>query len=255
MRSKLWLVMLAAPLAIVLLVVGCTDDAEPADYVALGDSVAEGIGATDPEATGYVPIFHEHLREVVDGGDELRLTNLARAGETTESFIADGQLAEALETIRDEQTDVRVVTVHLGGNDGAMLFDVCGSGLTPACQTAIPATLAALAQNYDAILGQLRAAAGEDATIVVGTYHNAVVHPGCELSAFASLAGAVLEGDPTLQPDGINDLIRAAAARHGAVVAEVGQLSEAQIVDDCRHTTDAGHDVIASAYAAAFDAS
>ena len=89
----------------------------------------------------------------------------------------------------------------------------------------------------------------------MGTYHNALAHPGCELNAFAALAGAVLEGDLTLLPEGINDIIRATAARHGAVVAEVGQLSEAQLVDDCRHTTDAGHDAIAAAYAAAFDAS
>ena len=36
-------------------------------YLALGDSLAEGVGASDPETTAYVPLFHQFLLAEKDG--------------------------------------------------------------------------------------------------------------------------------------------------------------------------------------------
>ena len=97
-------------------------------YLALGDSLAFGIGASDPATTGYVPLFYDDLRSALpDHFDSkfLMLENLAvggpgapAGGETTTTMIAGGQLDAALAelTARNNNPrpvdDVRVM-VHL----------------------------------------------------------------------------------------------------------------------------------------------
>ncbi len=243
-----------AAFALLALAVAACDDDEPTYYLAIGDSLVEGEGATDPATSAFAPLFLEHLVEAADSGARLRMLNLSRGGETTTTLISEGQLAEALTVIADPERDVRVVTLHVGGNDGAQLFEVCGVGLSAECQAAIATTLGALDQNYEAALAQLRDAVGDEVTIIVGTYHNALAHTGCELNAFAALGDAVLEGDSSMPAVGLNDVIRETAARHGALVAEVGPLAATELAPDCRHTNDAGHAKIAAAYARAFDA-
>jgi lysophospholipase L1-like esterase len=248
-------------------------------YLALGDSLAVGVGASDPATTGYVPRFHGHLADALDPGHAnpppldfvpdafnrkfLRLTNLAvggpgapPGGETTSSMIAVGQLDAAIAELVARNgnatpvDDVRVVTLDIGGNDMFSVVPVCVSGPTPECANAIGTALATFSANFDFILDELRAAAGPDTTIIVMTYYNPLVNPGCPLSPHAALGDALLEGNPALGiPDGVNDLIRAMAASHGAGVADVfGLLGPSDVQPDCRHANDSGYQVIAEEF-------
>src|SRR5687768_14000697 len=85
-------------------------------YVALGDSLAAGVGASDPARTAYVPLLFEYFMRPPPENVRLPPT-LSRPGETSDSFIAGGQLALALAATVDPTTDMRVVTLDIGGND------------------------------------------------------------------------------------------------------------------------------------------
>jgi lysophospholipase L1-like esterase len=236
-----------------------TEQPAPVVYMSLGDSLVTGIGASDPEATSYVPQVHASLDGSFDGGRAVRLLNLGRGGETTVSMVEAGQLQEALDELAARnvaaatEPEVRVITLQIGGNDGATLYEVCAGGFTPDCQAAIPQTLTSLAANYSSILGQLREAAGPDTVIVVGVYYNALVHPECRFNQLEQIGDTVLEGAEGLLAAGVNDLIRQAAAEHGAVVAEVGALDASQLQGDCLHPNDDGYGQLAEAFIAAIE--
>ena len=78
-------------LALVLLLAAPAAAAEPATrYLAVGDSLAVGDGASDPATTGYVPRMADYFAGAAHGGAKAAV-NLAVGGETTGSFIA-GQI-------------------------------------------------------------------------------------------------------------------------------------------------------------------
>lgn len=68
-------------------------------YIALGDSLAVGVGASDPGTTGYVARVHAALSEPTAGPHVTGLANLAVSGETSESLVRGGQLDAALDAI------------------------------------------------------------------------------------------------------------------------------------------------------------
>jgi len=76
-------------------------------YVALGDSAAQGIGASRPEL-GYVGLLAERMRELT--GKPVQVVNLSRSGATIQDLL-DLQLPR-LQKLRPD-----VVTVAIGGND------------------------------------------------------------------------------------------------------------------------------------------
>jgi len=76
-------------------------------YVALGDSAAQGIGASTPER-GYVGLLAERMRERT--GRPVQVVNLSVSGATI-SDLVDEQLPQ----LQGLQPDV--VTVAIGGND------------------------------------------------------------------------------------------------------------------------------------------
>jgi len=251
------------------------------EYLALGDSLGVGVGATNPATKGYVPRFRDFLESKKGLDTDLFLNNLAVSGETTTSMINEGQLDEALAELQDRNGDknpnnnVEVVTVDIGGNDVFALIPVvlaepdCAGGLTLACLIAIaPAiggTFATFSANFDTILDELRDAAGPDTTIIVMTYFNSLVNPGCIFNSLEPLGDIALEGDPLLAPfglsDGLNDLIRLIAADpdHNAKVAELVPggvfpvlLGPADIQPDCLHPKNNGYKIIAGEFKAAF---
>ena len=238
-------------------------------YLALGDSVAAGVGAGDPDEDGYVPQLRDRLLTGLECWPldvlrcyGLRVYNLAEPGATTDDVLAD-QLpqATALLTGRNDDrrpfNDVQVVTLTIGGNDVfGPVVGACRDGVDENCAAAVESSLLRVATNLPVILRGLRSAAGPDTTIAVMTYYNPL--GACELSGLAGLAEVVLEGGtagengPTV-PLGLNDLIRRSAASAGAVVADTyGELGADDFVggQDCLHPDDSGH----AAVAAAFDA-
>ncbi len=242
--------------------------ASPADgdrplYLALGDSLATGVGASDPAERGYVTLVHEDLRGKLECGrgtgsgcPDLGLVNLGVSGATTTTLLRD-QVPEALEMLRarnrdgDSSNDVEVISVDIGGNDAFGVYPVCSEGVTPACIEAVRTMFASVSRNLATALSELREAAGPDTRIVVMTYYNALI--GCDRSAAAPIAGVLLEGGVGV-PAGLNDVIRSRATEVGAAVAETyGQLGAGDLVggDDCLHPVDSGYRIIADAFAAA----
>jgi lysophospholipase L1-like esterase len=240
---------------------------EPAVYLALGDSVAAGVGAVPSAENGYVSVLYDTLvadRHCGQGsavGCGLDLVNLAQPGATTTTLIA-GQLPAAVDFLTARRAtptpvdDVRLVTIDIGGNDVfTPVITACAADTGSAgCASIIAAQLSLVAANYERILSTLRAAAGPDTTIAVMTYYNPL--GACRLAALAPLAQLVLEGGGPV-PAGMNDIIRASAQAHGAVVAETAALIGPEDLvggTDCLHPDNSGHADIAAAFAAVIDA-
>jgi lysophospholipase L1-like esterase len=233
-------------------------------YLALGDSLATGVGASRPTKTGYVPRFHRYLRWNLSCSrffrvcPWLRLDNLGVSGATTTTLVQN-QLPAALDELaarnqdRNPRNDVEVISIDIGGNDVFPLLNVCSGGVTPECAQAIQARFATIVENLTITLTQLRAAAGTDTEIVIMTYYNSLI--GCQLSGLAPLGDLVLEGGPGL-PLGLNDLIRSIAVGADASVAETfGLLGPRDLVGgaDCLHADDSGYRIIANAFADALE--
>lgn len=236
---------------------------QPALYLALGDSVAAGVGA-QPQENGYVPVLHQALTAARNCGAgqalgcRLDLLNLAEPGATTTSLIhgqpgQPSQLAEAVALLQAREStptpvdDVRLVTLDIGGNDVYFpVLQACRTDPTSAdCRGAIAIQLRLVQANYDLILSRLRSAADSGTTIAVMTYYNPL--PACDLAPLTDLAWLVLEGDGAI---GLNDIIRAAAAQHGAIVVETPEIIDAtDLVNDCLHPNTSGHGKIAAAFA------
>lgn len=224
-------------------------------YLALGDSLAVGVGARDWPTGGYVGLLHARLNADRGPADALVLRNVARSGADTRSAIEDGQLAEAIAIIEERRAtetladDVEVVTIGLGGNDGFGLAAVCDGVIDDACFAAAERQIQDVGKNLSFILGRLQAAAGPGVSIVVMTYYNPLIHERCPLNEFELIGDVVLEGQPELGVTrGVNDEIRDAAAAAGVSVAEVTDLPVTELVGDCLHTNDAGHLRIATAF-------
>jgi len=274
--KRLIVVLTAAVLSVAFAVpAGAGDGLAPGlpVYLALGNSLAAGSGASDQSATAYVPVFYDALQDELDcspaasdnaasGCRNLQLHNIAVGGAKSGDLIAI-QLPIAVAELSarngdaNPRNDVEVVTVDIGGND---LFDpvigACAGGFSAECGAVVESVFGTFAVNFNSILGQLRAAAGPDTPIIVMTYYNSLL--ACNLSSLAPVADVVLEGagPGSLLPVGFNDVIRSIAAGHGAEVADTfGDLAAGDLVGgtDCLHPDDSGHAIIAADFLAAFE--
>src|SRR5215207_7942597 len=153
-------------------------------YVALGDSLSVGIGATDPARLGYVAHVFRAAHASPAGSID-HLVNLAVSGETSRTFITGGQLERSVAAIGDPSSDVRLVTLNIGGND---LLGLLQSGQpcavdpsTLQCQAAVRAALSAFPAYYATILTRLTqalAADPGDEQLLVVTYYNPFIGTG-----------------------------------------------------------------------------
>ena len=233
-------------------------------YVALGDSLALGTGARNEERRGYVSHVFRFAR-IVSRGEVDTLANLAVGGETSGTFISDGQMAAALAAIQDPDTDTRLVTLVIGGDDLLPLLTQAPCAGDPggvACQGVVAARLAGFAGNLPTILGSLQAVLAADPgeeRLIVMTYYNPFSGTG---SAFEGPVDGVLLGadgtidcaanatDPTKV--GLNDLIGCIGPAAGATVVDVYPAFEGRgallthIADGDVHPNDFGHWVIAA---------
>jgi lysophospholipase L1-like esterase len=236
-------------------------------YLALGNSLGAGFGASDPSRTAYVPLLARYFQLPQHGGMGTS-TNLSIGGETTDTFIVGGQLAGALNVIRDPNTNVRAVTLDIGGNDllGLTYFEPCRSAPTSTeCRLLVALQLQKVAINYRIILGSLQAALALDPgkeSFTVMTYYNPFDGTGTVYDSFGDevLLGTDLAldcgttlGDPRT---GLNDVIACAAAMFGVSVADVFPLFDGRaltlthIATGDIHPNDAGYALIAGAFIA-----
>ncbi len=128
----------------------------PVYDVALGDSLAWGVGATSP-ATSYVGLLYHDESAAFPG---LQLQNLSCPGATTTSMIQGpscgsntSQLATAEALLGAHQGQIAFVTIDIGAND----VDGCATsgGINSAC---FNAGIQAIATNLPAILSGLKTA-------------------------------------------------------------------------------------------------
>ncbi|MBD0863792.1 SGNH/GDSL hydrolase family protein [Gordonia sp. zg691] len=154
-------------------------------FVAVGDSFTEGVGDPDPTRPnglrGWADRVAEQLAAAHDGsGGEFTYANLAIRGRLLDEVIAE-QVDAAVALEPD------LITVYAGGNDL----------MRPTLD------LDALIARYDAMLGELVATG---ATVVVFTAYDTGWAP-----VFRMLRGRIAI---------YNELLRAVAERHGALVCD-----------------------------------
>lgn len=252
-------------------VAGSLEAAAAPVYIALGDSLAVGDGASDPSSTAYVPQFHEYLRQAL-GTPDLALVNLGHGGDTSADLIEHGHLTEAVSEIRardfDESpdNDVQVVTLDIGGNDLLDLFltlvitgtcpDLQTSLAKPECVGGLQNALDGLQENFDQALDEL-GQADPDLTILTADLYNPFSGSGLAFEDVAEWALEGREGSPV--EEGLNDIIRSVAGEHGVPVADWYSAFEGKSVEfiapDQIHANDAGYKAMTDALVGAYEAS
>jgi lysophospholipase L1-like esterase len=269
---------LSAFLGAIVLTVGLSGQAVAAAptslYVAVGDSLAVGDGASDMATTAYVPLMADYFAGHFHG-DAKNMVNLAIGGETTGSFAVAhagpvSQMNAALAAILDPTTDTKVVTLSIGGNDLLDLLneptDPCViNPVSPTCQAMVAAALGGVATNLPVILGTLDWALAQDPgdeVVYVLTLYNPFGGTGSPYEApiDGALLGADMAVDCTALGNpynvGLDDIVACTSMAFGAVVidgyAAIGDnaLALTHIGDPGFniHPNDDGYAVIAKAH-------
>jgi lysophospholipase L1-like esterase len=197
----------------------------PAYYLALGDSLSQGLqpgpsGGDVLTPQGYPDQLASRLRPMVP---HLRLVKLGCPGETTTTMIHGGicryragsQLGQAIRFLRAHRGHVALVTIDIGANDP----NSCVIGAQP---LTIPACLyhrlPELKRNLATILSGLRGAAGQHVLMVGMTYY--VPELGLWRSGQSGRQIAVITAGLAA---GVNKLLAQNYHRIGARVANVFQ--------------------------------
>jgi acyl-CoA thioesterase I len=234
-------------------------------YLALGDSLAVGVGASRPAQTGYVPRLHQLLGQQ-EHGPPGAVQNLAVSGETSASMLGGGQLDAALGAIHRADPPVGLVTLDIGGNDLLALLrtEACQvDPLGPSCLGMVATTLGTFESNFRAIVDRLCDALDRshpDATLALMTYYNPFsgANPHFEAAADLALLGTDrrIGSDPAArEARGTNDVIACVAREAGAVVVDIHpafagrglELTNIAMYDV--HANDRGYGVIADRFA------
>jgi lysophospholipase L1-like esterase len=209
-------------------------------YIALGDSISEGLGASSPSKS-WVSLYFSYL--ATSGSGVTRLHNLAFRGHTS-TDLRRFRLAGAVGLI-DNSDDTLRVTLDIGINDR------CANASDPQCP---------IAANLRAILTTLNEALARDAgdeTIQIMEYYNPHVGTPQEAEMRRYLLGSDLKVDCSGAGGalGLNDLIHCIGLENGAVPVDVLPVFDAageSFLDiDHTHPNDAGHRGIAQAFGGA----
>jgi len=140
------------------------------EYLALGDSVAYGVGAPSPNEQGYAgQLYNNYLRRVQP--HLITYKDFGVPGETSSSFLetahGQSQLQRALNEIdvaKAANRRVGPLTLTIGGND---MLDARGQP-----QATKDAALAKYDANLQRILDSLKAHTNGQSNIIVTTYFN-----------------------------------------------------------------------------------
>jgi lysophospholipase L1-like esterase len=151
--------------------------AAPSYYLALGDSLAQGVqpdaaGTSVETQQGYPDLVYATLRA---SRPTLQLVRLGCPGETTETMIHGGichypagsQLAAATAFLRAHRGHVSLVTIDIGANDPENCSNQPSLAQLASCIRQVPQA----ATNLATILARLRAAAGPGVRIVGMSYY------------------------------------------------------------------------------------
>jgi lysophospholipase L1-like esterase len=210
---------LLPPLAAFLLLAASLLGREPTDaqesaapvYLALGDSLAFGVGADSPEGDGYVGLAAQALREgetFSRGG--LDVLNLSQPGAETPDLVAPGgQLEQAVDLIENRAQDgilgneVAIISISAGANDllalaesGSPCIENAGS---ESCRLGLTATLTNVQNNLTEVLRQLRDAVVESETALIADIfvidlYNPYSGSGSDFEIIASVGVQQLNG-------------------------------------------------------------
>ena len=153
---------LVASILFLSLVSSCAGESTATSYVSLGDSLAVGVGASDPREYGYAPLYRDLLQR--ETGGDMELIQLGLAGETSESFISgsDSQLNRAEEVLGEHPG--AALTLSLGGNDLLSVADGTDAEREEA--------LVRYARNLDYALKALKEASDPSPRITVLALYN-----------------------------------------------------------------------------------
>lgn len=230
-RRLVYLLILVPTLA---MLASCSEERPPQAYVSLGDSLAVGVGASDPVEKGYAPLYRDGLEAA--SGRPVELTQLGISGETSESFIGgypgDSQLARAEETLR-ENPGARV-TLSIGGND---LLDVAG-----ATDAEREAAIEDYGENLDFVLKTLQEASEPEPEISVLALYNPA--PGSFTDYWTGRLNAEIRNVAEANGVGV-------AAGDEAFVDREGRYSHHTRYPWDIHPTDEGYAALAEVFAEA----
>ena len=217
-----------AGVLLLVLVSSCAPATPPA-YVSLGDSLAVGVGASDPRERGYASLYHRVLEEGTNR--EIPFVQLGVSGETSGSFIdgPDRQLSRAESALAENPG--AVVTLSIGGNDLLAVADVNDAERE--------AALSRYAGNLDRILRTLGDASDPAPQITVLALYNPA--PGSFTDEWTGR---------------LNETIRSVARENGVTVAAADEAfrgNEARYAHHARypwdiHPTDEGHEALARSF-------
>jgi len=175
--------LLAAFVSLALLAPAPAAAKETPAYVAIGDSLAFGVGASDQATGGYVALTYGSLQSSDRYRDRgLELVNMGVPGATSSDLLLPGgQVERALSEIRERQEDtsssddnVEIITVDIGGNDVLALATedspCVADTLGEECQRRFQEMLGTLKGNLTEVLQRLRQAAPKAELLVMDLY-------------------------------------------------------------------------------------
>lgn len=249
-------------------------------YLALGDSLAAGVGAdgvpADPgcisnRAPGYVCLMTRFLRQLnpnlrldnlgISGADSCVLVNGSGAASTcADPMVHRGeksQLQQALALIKAHPGQVNPISLDIGGDNLVELLPEAEHNL-PAAAQQIPGLLTAYRSDLDATLSQLHAADPNAEILVAGQYNPLSGIPSMLLpkglgslaqNAIDALNGIMKQEAPKYGAAYVD--VDAAFRRHPGGAFELTYLLQSNITSPNIHPTAAGYRVYAGALAAA----
>lgn len=227
-----------------------------AGYVAVGDSIEFGIGDDNPlDGIGYVSPFGAFLTIAL--GQPVQVHNFSVPAADTRDILLT-QLRAAAAAAQSH----RPIVVSWGGG-GIDVGLVALSTQESACKQLqscfgrFNGALNEVQAAIDRTIATLRQAVGPGGRILMRTQYNAIAKSGCQPPAAVALGNAVLEGVPgTVLDEGLNDRIRAIAAKYGAQVVDLffpfASNPDAFVAADCIHPSAAGYALIVSLFQAVY---
>lgn len=209
---------IAVAVVIILLLASCSQGS-PLGYASLGDSLAAGVGSSNPSEKSYSALYREALEKRT--GREIEYRQLGLSGETARSFIGeypqgDSQLVRAEEFL--ERHPGSRVTLSLGGNDLLRVREASDRQRREA--------ISGYGRDLDFILETLTGASEPSPGITLLTLYNP--EPGDFTDRWTSA---------------MNEEIRTAATDHGASVAEVGRAFQGHTQDYLRYYESGERDI------------